>query len=87
MQLSVGYQFTPWVRGLIGYNFLYLSSVVRPGTQIDNTYDGVVHPLVPDDELLRPGQRAQCEPAIQLLTRMGGKFPDLPPQIPERRYA
>ena len=46
-QLNIGYQFTPWVRGMIGYNFLYLSSVIRPGNQIDNTYDGVVHPIVP----------------------------------------
>jgi hypothetical protein len=46
-QLNIGYQFTPWIRGSIGYNFLYLSSVARPGNQIDNTYDGVVHPIVP----------------------------------------
>jgi hypothetical protein len=26
---------------------MYLSSVMRPGNQIDNTYDGVVHPTVP----------------------------------------
>jgi hypothetical protein len=47
MQLTLGYQFTPFIRGTIGYNFLFLSNVVRPGNQIDNTYDGVVHPLVP----------------------------------------
>jgi hypothetical protein len=46
-QLSVGYQVTPWLRAMIGYNFLYLSNVARPGNQIDNTYDGVVHPTVP----------------------------------------
>jgi hypothetical protein len=46
-QLTLGYQFTPFIRGTIGYNFLYLSSVARPGNQIDNVYDGVVHPLVP----------------------------------------
>ena len=38
---------TPQLRGTIGYNFLFLSSVARPGNQIDNTYDGVSHPLVP----------------------------------------
>lgn len=47
LQLNVGYQLTPCMRGLIGYNFFYLSSVARPGNQIDNTYDGVTHPLVP----------------------------------------
>ena len=47
LNLNVGYQFTPFIRGTIGYNFIYLSSVVRPGNQIDNNFDGVVHPLVP----------------------------------------
>jgi hypothetical protein len=46
-QLKIGYQFTPWIRGEIGYNFLFLSSVIRPGNQIDNTFDGGTHPLVP----------------------------------------
>jgi hypothetical protein len=46
-QLNVGYQFTPWIRGMVGYNFLFLSSVARPGNQIDNTYDGAAHPTVP----------------------------------------
>ncbi len=46
-QFNVGYQFTPWIRGQVGYNFLFLSSVARPGNQIDNTYDGVTHPTVP----------------------------------------
>lgn len=47
LQLNLGYQFTPFIRGTIGYNFLFLSNVIRPGNQIDNTYDGTVHPLVP----------------------------------------
>jgi hypothetical protein len=47
VQLSLGYQLTPWMRTQIGYDFLYLSQVARPGNQIDNTYDGVAHPLVP----------------------------------------
>jgi hypothetical protein len=46
-QLNVGYQFTPCLRGAVGYNFIYLSNVVRPGNQIDNTFDGVTHPTVP----------------------------------------
>jgi hypothetical protein len=46
-QLSLGYQFTSWFRCTVGYSFLYLSSVARPGNQIDNSYDGVVHPVVP----------------------------------------
>jgi Putative beta barrel porin-7 (BBP7) len=45
--LNFGYQFTPFIRGMVGYNFIYLSSVLRPGNQIDNNYDGVIHPTVP----------------------------------------
>ncbi len=33
--LNLGYQFTNHIRGFVGYNFLYWSSVVRPGNQID----------------------------------------------------
>jgi hypothetical protein len=46
-QLKLGYQLTPCIRAQIGYDFLYLSRVARPGNQIDNTYDGALHPLVP----------------------------------------
>ncbi len=46
-QMNVGYQLSPYVRAMMGYNFLYLSSVARPGNQIDNTYDANIHPLVP----------------------------------------
>lgn len=46
LQLNVGYQFTSWFRASIGYSVLYLSDIVRPGDQIDNTYGGS-HPLVP----------------------------------------
>jgi len=45
--LNLGYQIAPWLRGQVGYSFLFLTSVARPGNQIDNTYDGVTHPLVP----------------------------------------
>jgi Putative beta barrel porin-7 (BBP7) len=34
---NFGYQITPWLRAQIGYNFLYWTSVVRPGNQIDRT--------------------------------------------------
>jgi hypothetical protein len=46
-QLNLGFQLTPWARFQVGYDFLYLSSVLRPGNQIDNSYDGVTHPVVP----------------------------------------
>jgi hypothetical protein len=33
--LNVGYQFTPHVRGFVGYNYLLWTNVLRPGDQID----------------------------------------------------
>ena len=45
--LNIGYQFTNHIRGFVGYNFLYWSSVVRPGNQIDP----VVNPnLIPPSQ-------------------------------------
>jgi hypothetical protein len=37
MQLRVGIDVTPGIRTFVGYNFLYWSTVVRPGDQIDRT--------------------------------------------------
>jgi hypothetical protein len=37
--LNLGYQFTPRLRGFVGYDFLYLSSVLRPAGLIDTTVD------------------------------------------------
>ena len=37
--ISLGVQFTPWLRGTIGYNILYWSNVARPGNQIDLVVD------------------------------------------------
>jgi len=47
LKLNVGYQLGPLVRAWLGYDFMYWSSVLRPGNQIDNTFDGVTHPVVP----------------------------------------
>src|SRR5205807_2283125 len=33
--VNVGYNFTDHIRGFVGYDFLYLSSVVRAGDQVD----------------------------------------------------
>ena len=32
---TIGYRFAPWAAGFVGYNFMYVSEVVRPGKQID----------------------------------------------------
>ena len=37
--LNVGYDVTSHMRAFVGYNFLYWSSVARPGKQIDRTLD------------------------------------------------
>jgi hypothetical protein len=61
--VSVGYYLTERLRALLGYNFLYWSSVVRPGDQIDRGLDvnripnflppGVMAPAAAD---LRPAR-------------------------------
>ena len=51
--LNIGYQFTNHIRGFVGYNFLYWSSVVRPGNQIDP----VVNPnLIPPSTAAGPAR-------------------------------
>jgi hypothetical protein len=37
--INVGYQILPSVRAFVGYNFLYWSNVIRPGTSIDRSLD------------------------------------------------
>ncbi len=37
--LNIGYHVTPNFRVFMGYNFMYLSSVLRPGNQIDTNID------------------------------------------------
>jgi hypothetical protein len=45
--VNVGYQFMPWLRGFVGYNFLYWSNVIRPGTSIDRNLDVTQIPNFP----------------------------------------
>jgi hypothetical protein len=35
--LNIGYQATRSIRAYVGYDFLYLSNVLRPGNQIDRS--------------------------------------------------
>jgi len=52
--LKVGYQLTDQLRAFVGYNFLYVSSVVRPGDQIDRALDeGKIPPFT---AAVAPGQ-------------------------------
>jgi hypothetical protein len=52
--LNVGYQITDALRVYVGYNFLYMSSVARPGDQIDQV---VSRPTIPPAGRLPPGSR------------------------------
>lgn len=45
--VNLGYQFTPHVRAFVGYNFLYWSNVIRPGTSIDRSLDVTQIPNFP----------------------------------------
>jgi hypothetical protein len=45
--VRLGYQLTPRVRATFGYNFLYWSSVARPGAQIDRVLDVTQIPNFP----------------------------------------
>jgi hypothetical protein len=44
---NLGYQILPNLRGFVGYNFLYWSNVIRPGTSIDRVLDVTQIPNFP----------------------------------------
>ena len=44
LDFNVGYQFNDHLRAFLGYDFLYWSSVVRPGDQIDTALDSATIP-------------------------------------------
>jgi len=45
--VNLGYQILPNLRGFVGYNFLYWSNVIRPGTSIDRVLDVTQIPNFP----------------------------------------
>jgi hypothetical protein len=47
VDLSVGVQLARWARLSVGYNFLYVSSVIRPGAQIDPNVNPAQLPTSP----------------------------------------
>jgi hypothetical protein len=59
--VRTGWQLTRWARLSVGYNFLYLSNVVRPGDQIDRTINPLQAPAItgnPPAALTGPAQPA-----------------------------
>lgn len=45
--VNIGYQILPQLRGYVGYNFLYWSNVIRPGSSIDRSLDVTQIPNFP----------------------------------------
>ncbi len=54
--VNFGYQLTDCVRLFVGYNLLYISSVVRPGDQIDRTVNTTQIPRFGGGGLVGPGR-------------------------------
>jgi len=54
---NVGYQVTDCLRGFVGYNFLYLSNVVRPGDQLDTVVNSSQIAMFPPPGTLVPATR------------------------------
>lgn len=49
LNLNVGFRIRPWVNVTVGYTFLYLSSVARPGDQIDHNINPNNSPAMSGD--------------------------------------
>ncbi|MEM4360476.1 MAG: BBP7 family outer membrane beta-barrel protein, partial [Candidatus Bilamarchaeaceae archaeon] len=45
--VNIGYQLTPRMRFFVGYNFLYLANVLRPGSAVDTVVDAARIPNFP----------------------------------------
>lgn len=60
--VNVGWQITGLLRAFVGYTFLYWSSVVRPGDQIDGGLSGT---QIPTDTRFNP-QTGPARPAVLL---------------------
>ena len=60
--INVGCQITPHMRAFVGYSFLYWSSVVRPGDQVDVNLSGT---QIPTDTRFNP-VAGPARPAVLL---------------------
>jgi len=57
--INVGYRLTPQLTAFLGYSFLYASSVVRPGEQVDRTINTTQNVAWAGDTTLHPTGPAQ----------------------------
>ena len=46
MGVKLGYNFTPNIKAFVGYTFMYVSNVARPGDQIDRTVNISQQPIL-----------------------------------------
>ena len=59
--MQVGFDWTPRLRSFVGYNFLYMSNVLRPGNQLDRNINPTQNAfLVPPGTLMGPAAPAPC---------------------------
>jgi hypothetical protein len=58
LNARIGYQFSPQLRAVVGYNFIYWTGVVRPGGVIDTTVNPSQIPPGPLVGAARPAPRA-----------------------------
>jgi hypothetical protein len=58
LNARIGYQFSPQLRAVVGYNFIYWTGVVRPGGVIDTTVNPTQLPPGPLVGTARPAPRA-----------------------------
>lgn len=54
VQCKVGYFLTPGIRPFIGYNFLFVNNVIRPGDQVDRNINTTQNPFLGGGALVGP---------------------------------
>jgi hypothetical protein len=63
--IKLGYQITEWCRATVGYNFLLMTNVVRPGDQIDRVIDVTQVPnFVPPGVTVPPNPTGVPRPLV-----------------------
>jgi hypothetical protein len=63
--IKLGYQLTEWCRATVGYNFLFMNNVVRPGDQVDRVIDVTQVPnFVPPGVTVPPNPTGVPRPLV-----------------------
>ena len=66
LQVNVGWNVTSWLRAYVGYDFLFISNVVRPGNQIDPYVNTNLLPGFSGGKVLPPTPGGPYRPAFQM---------------------